>query len=81
MAGTGAVGHKGEIAGSLEVTREPKQMELLTHGINQPLRGEASCSGLNVCAQALSRVLLCDPKDCSPPCSSVPGILQAIILE
>ena len=56
MAGTGAVGHKGEIAGSLEVTREPKQMELLTHGINQPLRGEASCSGLNVCAQALSRV-------------------------
>lgn len=46
-AGTACHGHKGEIAGSLEVTREPKQMEL-THGINQPSVGEASCSGLNV---------------------------------
>ena len=58
MAGTGAVGHKGEIAGSLEVTHEPKQMELLTHGINQPLHGEASCSGLNVCV--LSRSVVSD---------------------
>ena len=24
---------------------------------------------------------LCDPMDCSPPCFSVPGILQAKILE
>ena len=24
---------------------------------------------------------LCDPMDCSPPCSSVPGLLQATILE
>lgn len=45
VAGTGAVGRKGEIAGSLEVTHEPKQMELLTHGINQPLHGEASLVG------------------------------------
>lgn len=40
VAGIGAVGHEGEIAGSLEeVTHEPKQMELLTRGINQPLHG------------------------------------------
>ena len=29
----------------------------------------------------LSHVWLCDPMDCSPPCSSVPGILQAGLLE
>ena len=28
-----------------------------------------------------SYLTLCDPMDCSPPCSSVPGILQARILE
>ena len=33
------------------------------------------------CAQLLSRVWLCDPMDCSPPDSSVYGILQARILE
>ena len=32
-------------------------------------------------AQLLSRVRLCDPVDCSPPGSSVHGILQARILE
>ena len=32
-------------------------------------------------AQSLSSVLLCDPIDCSLPGSSVPGILQARILE
>ena len=32
-------------------------------------------------AQSLSRVRLCDPVDCSPPGSSVHGILQARILE
>ena len=31
--------------------------------------------------QSLSRVRLCDPMDCSPPGSSVHGILQARILE
>ena len=35
-----------------------------------------------VCAQSLqSRPTLCDPVDCSPPGSSVHGILQARILE
>ena len=33
------------------------------------------------CAQSLSRVRLCDLMDCSPPGSSVYGILQARILE
>ena len=32
-------------------------------------------------ARWLSRVQLCDPMDCSRPGSSVPGILQARILE
>ena len=31
--------------------------------------------------KSLSRVCLCDPMDCSPPGSSVPGILQASVLE
>ena len=36
-----------------------------------------------MCVRAcvLSRVPLCDPMDCSPPGSSVHGILQARILE
>ena len=34
-----------------------------------------------ICAQSLSCVLLCDHMDCSPPGSSVHGILQARILE
>ena len=34
------------------------------------------------CAQSLQSCLtLCDPMDCSPPCSSVQGISQARILE
>ena len=31
--------------------------------------------------KSLSRVLLCDPVDCSAPSSSIPGIVQARILE
>ena len=38
--------------------------------------------GLTAAAKSLQSCLtLCDPIDCSPPGSSVPGILQAIILE
>ena len=36
---------------------------------------------LRVPAQSFSHVWLCDPMDCSPPGSSVHGILQARILE
>ena len=32
-------------------------------------------------AKSLSRIQLCDPTDCSPPGSSVHGILQARMLE
>ena len=35
----------------------------------------------SICACPLSCPTLCDPMDCSPPGSSVPGILQARILE
>ena len=35
----------------------------------------------SVCACPLSCPTLCDPMDCSPPGSSVPGILQARIVE
>ena len=34
-----------------------------------------------VCESLQSRLTLCDPMDCSPPASSVHGILQARILE
>ena len=34
-----------------------------------------------MCAESLSRVLLCNPMDCSPPGPSVHGISQARILE
>ena len=34
-----------------------------------------------MCAELLSPVRLCDPMDCSPPGSSVHGILQARVLE
>ena len=34
-----------------------------------------------ICLAAQSCLTLCDPMDCSPPCSSVHGILQARILE
>ena len=33
------------------------------------------------CLVTQSRLILCDPMDCSPPGSSVPGIFQAKILE
>ena len=36
---------------------------------------------LSAQAQSLSRVRLCDPMDCSPPGSSVLGILQTRTLE
>ena len=37
--------------------------------------------GTRACSVAKSCLTLCDPKDCSPPDSSVHGILQARILE
>ena len=36
---------------------------------------------MEVCSVTQSRPTLCDPRDCSPPGSSVHGIFQARILE
>ena len=36
---------------------------------------------MHVCSVAQLCLTFCDPKDCSPPCSSVHGILQERILE
>ena len=41
----------------------------------------ASLEPKNAQVKSLSRVWLCDPMDCSPPGSSIRGILQARILE
>ena len=41
----------------------------------------ASNQNMHVCLITQSCPTLCDPKDCSPPGSSVHGILQARILE
>ena len=40
-----------------------------------------SCLGVSLCSITQSCPTLCDPMDCSPPGSSVHGILQARILE
>ena len=40
------------------------------------------CIYVCVCVKSLQSCLtLCDPMDCSPPCSSVQGILQARMLQ
>ena len=44
-------------------------------------RHDAWSSVLSVCLVAQSCPTLCDPVDCSPPDSSVHGVLQARILE
>ena len=45
------------------------------------LRGHPSYHICHVCSAAKSCLTLCDPIDCSLPCSSVHGISQARILE
>ena len=49
----------------------------ITSATCEALRNPVQCSSV----QSLSHVGLCDPMDCSPPGSSVHGILQAKILE
>ena len=54
------------------------QMGLLDFGVSRA----HFLTALGVCAKSLQSCLtLCDPVDCSPPGSSVRGILQARILE
>ena len=45
------------------------------------IKQQAFFTGVRVCSVAQSCPALCDPRDCSPPGSSVHGILQARILE
>ena len=49
----------------------------IKEGDERGVDGQFTC----FCVWLLSRVRLCDPVDCSPPGSSVHGILQARILE
>ena len=54
------------------------------HHVERPVMSRCrtfSNAAAYCCHAALSRVWLCDPTDCSPPGSSVHGILQARILE
>ena len=61
--------------------------QLMTLGPQFPLlyKELATIEGLCVCVHACSVIqsclTLCDPMDCSPPASSVHGILQARTLE
>ena len=57
-----------------------EQLDLLPNCISGG--AEVQRRGAVLCAKLLqSRPTLCDSMDCSPPCSSVHGILQARILE
>ena len=59
----------------------------LTDGNSSVVTGmgqKKECTDLGAAAAAKSLqscLTLCDPRDGSPPCSSVPGILQARTLE
>ena len=56
--------------------------QMLSNGPVIFLSDQAVCVCVCVCAKLLQSCLtLCDPMDCSPPGSSVSGILRARILE
>ena len=55
-----------------------------THHVTKEERcaqNQCLCMRVSLCAQSLSHVWLCNSMDCSPPGSSVHGILQARIPE
>ena len=54
---------------------------LKTHGQEAHCTQEPGGDTPHTCVQTLARVRLCDPLGCSPPGSSVHGILQARALE
>ena len=71
-----------------EVVSFPRQLEIVGNFLQKAIPFKIMCVCMYVCvvcvharAQALSCVQLRDPIDCSPPGSSVHGILQARILE
>ena len=63
-----------------EWERKILNQRLQTRSYSCVLRG-LYCSEKGLCSVAKSFVTLCDPGDCSPPGSSVHGILQQRILE
>ena len=61
--------------------KELDMTEHMSHTHREKLK-DYKYNWTNVCAKQLQSCWsLCDPVDCSPPGSSVPGILQARILE
>ena len=63
------------IALSLLLDKEETQQASSSTTVLTPLRNFCRCSVAQSCPT------LCDPMDCSPPGSSVPGTLQARVLE
>ena len=60
----------------------PRPLCSWAHWVMMGLTGERGWLGLCVHAKSLQLCpILCDPRDCSPPDSSVHGILQARMLE
>ena len=57
-----------------------KRQLVALEGVSPVLREESKPKILVACAESVS-ILLFDPMDCSPPGSTVHGILQARILE
>ena len=54
----------------------------MSFGQSVCISGTVPCKGAHVCASVVQSCLtLCDPTDCSPPRSSIHGILQARLLE
>ena len=80
----GAEYNKVEHAGKMEMKRSKMTGDLVRKAENErefPL-SESLHSGLGVKVKvAQSCLILCNPIDCSPPDSSVHGILQARVLE
>ena len=62
-----------------EAGPEPSGLELSPRGDHIP-GGQPPSLPAVLCAKSLQLCLFCNPMDCSPPGSSVPGILQARIL-
>ena len=89
LSGTTEVGSLLQLCPYLLPSPPPPSLTLPTYLGLHPT--ESTCSlgsslmacgaGGRVCVYVFSCIQLCDPMDCSPPGSSVHGILQARILE
>ena len=59
----------------------PLSMEFSRQEYWRELPFSIPCLCVHVCLVALSRLILCDPMDCSPPGSSICGIFHLRVLE